>query len=202
MKAKTQSKIRGILGDDFDYTKLDIIIKHFYGSEDNKKKMLLEQISKFLIESVGDDAYKNAVYNKIITDGLINASDRHYFTTKTKFVFNMVLPYLENVRITEEEIAGDPDSYDEAIENYQLFLGSLEADYGNISKILADYRMEKEKRSLSIPQYTIAFSERFIDLIPNNFSEQVRKELSRILVYRVLKQHHNLEKVKKVANIQ
>lgn len=201
LKEKTQDKIRAKLGDDFDYNKLLVIIKHFYGTQDSKKKLLLEELSRFLINAVGIDNYKDQIYNKLITDGLLNATEKKYFVTKSKFVYTIILPYLESIKPNEEEIAIDADNYYYATEIYQSFLNSLEADYSNISAILSDFKNEKDRNNYNISEYTKKCSDRFIDMIPRNYDDEIRKELARILVFRILRQHFCLNNIKKAANL-
>ena len=202
LKDKTKKKIKRVLGDSFDYDKLDVIIKHFYGNEENKKKILLEEISRFLIQAIKDDSFKYSIYNGLITDGIINASDKKYSVTKSKFIFNMVIPYLQSTRPDEEQIGIDDDNYQYARELYQYFINDFEYDYSFISLVLSDYKIEKEQTNCSFYQFTISFADKYMDYIPVVYDDSIRSELIRILVYRVLKNKYYLDRIKAAANLK
>lgn len=202
LKDKTKQKIKRILGDDFDYDKIDVIIKHFYGSFESKKKLLMEEISRVLIDAVGNDAFKFSIYDKLITNGLLCTTDKKYSVTKSRFVVNMIFPYLENIIPNEYEVAVDRDNYNYALQLYQSFVYGLEVDYGYISRVLADYKIEKEKTNCSIGQYTRSCANRFIDMVPKDYSNEVREELIRIMIYRMLTQNHYLDSIKKATNLK
>lgn len=202
LRLATQEKIRTFLGGDFEYGKLRIVIVPFYGDERTKASLVTNELGKFLVGAKVDPSYKEAIYDTLITLGLENASQKKWRISKNTLVFHIALPYLESYHNREADIASDPDNYETARERYRAFLKNLEADYKLFARVITRYAEEKKTTNCDIASFVKNNATEFLEFIPENYHEEIRLELVRILVYRVLQQRFTLDGIRKEANIK
>lgn len=198
-----QKKIKDKIGEDFDYSKLYVEIVHFYGTNDSKKLLVSKMISSFYAKIGLSDSKVDVVYNKLIVEGLMNASNKKVKMKKDELVYYVITPFLvETISMSEFQKIMDEEYYDECVDYYEKFLYTESLQYSTFTKITNDFRVYKNKnKEKGISDFICDIYTNYLYLLDENMDIKVREGIIKILLYKVIQKSNTISKVQREANL-
>lgn len=198
-----QKKIKNILGEKFNYSKLTIMIVNSFGTDESKKKFVIDEIQSFLSKVDGSTSKANQIYESLFTKFFYNAANKCVKINKESFIHCILLPYL-NQTIIEDDFVKliDIDYYDEINDKYERYLYQNEFNYELYTKINSLYREYKQNHNKSnVFDYINNEFCNFSDVVSNSFDINIRYGLIKLLMYRVIKKSSLLLKIKEESGL-
>lgn len=198
-----QKKIRKILGEEFNYSKLTIMIVNSFGTDESKKKFVINEIESFLSKVDSSTSKASQIYESLFTKFFYNASNKSVKINKESFIHCILLPYL-NQTINEDDFVKliDIEYYDEINDKYERYLYQNEFNYELYIKINSLYREYKKNHNNSnVFDYINNEYCSFSDVIPNSFDINIGYGLIKLLMYRVIRKSSLLLKIKEESGL-
>lgn len=198
-----QKKIKDKIGEDFDYSKLYVEIVHFYGTDHSKKALVKNMIESFLGKIGLSEAKSDVIYDKLIVEGLLNASNRKVNKKKSEIVYYIVIPFLtETISLSDFKKFMSDEYYDECVDYYEKYLYNEAMQYLTFTKITNDFRVyKKNTNGKSVSDFINEMYTKYLYLLDEKLNLNLREGVVKILLYKVIQKSHTISKIQEEANL-
>lgn len=198
-----QEKIKNKIGENFNYSKLYVEIVHFYGTDYSKKALVKKMIESFLGKIGVSESKVDVIYNKLIVEGLMNASNRKVNKKKSDIVYYVITPFLvETISLMDFQKLMSDEYYDESIDYYEKFLYNEEMQYITFTKITNDFRIyKKTNKGKDVSDFICDIYTKYLYLLDGNLDANLREGVVKILLYKVIQKSQTISKIHEEANL-